>query len=199
MEGRHDTVEWAAGLFEGEGYFTRQVIGRRVYLLAGIEMRDRDVVERFITVMQGNGVLPEERASGPKVIAALRIREKSKNNPKHSDTYVWSTTGNTARIAFGLMRPFLGERRSARGAEIIAEADRVNEALQAPVPCKLCGGPFSRSPHGHNRQFCSSLCHTRWKIEQPGQRERARERQRRYKQRCRDKAALISAENRREK
>lgn len=179
-------IAWAAGLFEGEGFFNRREIGGRVYLGIGIEMRDLDVVTRFVDVLRSNGVASARRASGPQHLSAIRLRPRNKQNPKHSDIYVWTTTGHTARAAYVLMRPHLGERRRSRADAILAEADAITIALAAPRPCRHCGRLFTLNPYGRARQFCSTLCYTRAKIERPGQREAARERDRRYRERKRN-------------
>jgi hypothetical protein len=187
-----EEIAWAAGLFEGEGYFWRSRAGGRVYLGVGIEMRDLDVVERFVQVLGKHGVQRELRKSGPRHPAGIQIRRRQ--NPKHSDSYIWAISGVAAETAFALIRPYLGERRSHRGDEILAEAKAIREeaALEQRV-CKACGSVFSPHALGRTRIFCSKLCYGRWKIRQPGQRERARERSRRYKERQRAKGAMFGS------
>jgi hypothetical protein len=70
-------LAWAAGLFEGEGFLVRRKVGNRVYLQVGIEMRDRDVMERFVAILIAGGVKRTARNCGPKEAACLpRLRPK---------------------------------------------------------------------------------------------------------------------------
>lgn len=178
-----EQIAWAAGLFEGEGFFRRTPVAKRVYLSVGIETRDLDVITAFVTILRAHGVQPEHRTNGPQYQSRILKRERTKKNPNHSDIYRWTTAGHTARHAYELMRPYLGERRRRRADEILAEADATDAAISKPRTCELCGGEFTIVRYGHGRRFCSKTCYHRWKIQQPGQREAARERNRRYKAR----------------
>lgn len=178
-----EQIAWAAGLFEGEGFFRRNPMGKRVYLAIGIETRDLDVITTFVAILRAHGVSPEHRPNGPQFQSRILLRKRRNKNPNHSDIYRWATSGHTGRKAYELMRPYLGERRRARADEILEEADRLDETISQPRRCAECGAEFRVIRYGHNRRFCTKLCYLRWKIKQPGQREAARERQRRYQER----------------
>lgn len=173
-------IAWASGLFEGEGWFRRTPVGKRVYLSIGIETRDLDVITKFVGILRTNGVQPEFRTQ-----SRIIKRERAKKNPNHSDIYRWTTSGHTASHAYSLMRPYLGVRRRAKADAILAEAAELDAAISAPRTCQHCGSSFTIIRYGHSKRFCSQLCYLRWKIEQPGQREATSERNRRYRERKR--------------
>jgi hypothetical protein len=89
---------WAAGLFEGEGW-----IGMNGGTVAiAIHMTDRDVLERFQTVLEGGHI------QGP-----------YDKGPRRRPMYQY-TTGHRdiVRRACQMLLPWLGERRSARVIEL---------------------------------------------------------------------------------
>lgn len=177
-----ESIAWAAGLFEGEGSITRRQTGRRVYLEMCIEMRDRDVVERFVAVVQQNGALPTNGQPA-------QICTRTRNNPLHSDMVSWHTTGHTAERVFLLLRPYLGERRRAKGDSILEEARRVRAVLLRPRICEECGEQFEVNDYGHHKRFCTSLCNSRWYVKQPGRREADRRSGAKYRARLREAAS----------
>ena len=100
-------LAWAAGLLEGEGYFT-WVNG---YPVVGVEMTDRDVVDRFAALFPG--------PRGRKV-----MHRKNKNYTAGSDTprldsYRYEVQGGTAIAIMLTLFPFFGERRRARIKEMV--------------------------------------------------------------------------------
>lgn len=164
-------VAWAAGLFEGEGYFRRAQVGARVYLAIGIEMRDRDVVERFVSILKRHGVTAK---------AQINTRQRSAQNPDHSDMCVWKVTGSAAADAYALMRPWLGQRRRTVADAIVAEGRAARALALAPRPCEHCHQPFLPKKYAAKR-FCSRNCTQAAKMSRPDYRARANERNRRYK------------------
>jgi hypothetical protein len=85
---------WAAGLFEGEGYLYVDVPLKTAQPQIGLNMTDRDVVERFMAAV-GCGT----------------IRIHVPPNPRHSVTYRWRATGWANEAVIALLRPYLGQRR----------------------------------------------------------------------------------------
>jgi hypothetical protein len=94
-----EQLAWAAGLFEGEGWFTRS----SGYPLAAIRSTDRDVIERFRDVMGRGTVDPRNKGPGNKV------------------QWHWQTQGHVNVSRFGeLIGPWLGERRRRQLAAVLA-------------------------------------------------------------------------------
>ena len=184
-------IAWAAGLFEGEGFLVRRPVGRRVYIELGIEMRDLDVVERFVAVLEPH-LKRTNRTAGPQQIASIRTRYRNENNPKHSDTATWKIVGNTAEQAFLLLRPHLGKRRTAKGDQILAEAHALRETLLEPRNCEVCGTAFPMRDYGHSKRFCSSQCSYTARTKKPGY--RASENARKQRHRDKKRAAAILAD-----
>jgi len=155
-----DSPAWAAGLFEGEGFLIRRQIGGRVYLQVGIEMRDVDVLERFVAVLRGAGMKRPQRGSGPKDVARINLIPRHKRNPKHSDIHRWATTGYTAEQAYAILRPWLGVRRREKGDAVIREAilARSDEVLSRS--CVICHRDFVPADYATTAIYCSPKC--RW-------------------------------------
>lgn len=110
-------LAWAAGLFEGEGSFTinRSNGGRYSYPWAVLAMSDRDVVEKFASIMEcGN----------------IQIENRTKRAAHHKTLYRWSAKSRADfEQAASLLEPRLGQRRSE-------QLTRVRE--QASPPRHLC-------------------------------------------------------------
>lgn len=121
-----EEIAWAAGLFEGEGCFTVQRSRRTlvdgtdvVYkaAVARIHMTDRDVVERFYKIV---GV-------GQFWSAGYR-----RGGLGTKPAYEWHvTTLKGFKTVFFMLAPYLGERRTARGLEVIIEVERAKEVRNA--------------------------------------------------------------------
>jgi hypothetical protein len=96
------SVEWAAGLFEGEGSFG---FHNGYYPVAQLGMTDEDVVRGFhATVGVGAVYGPYE-----------------KTNPKWKPCWKWMTTNIHDFHKFAeMIGPFMFSRRSARLAEVLA-------------------------------------------------------------------------------
>lgn len=92
---------WAAGIFEGEGCLYSRP-GRGQATLA-VQMCDRDIVERFATIM-GCG----------------RMGFQASKNPKHRDLWKWvaGRRDDVLRICDRLY-PMMGVRRRAKMDEVL--------------------------------------------------------------------------------
>ena len=89
------SIDWAAGLFEGEGCIVANRPGKRRYELK-LGMTDKDIVSRFA-----------------EVIGLGSITFVPSTNPKHKDQYHWLLTGKSkVRSVLIKLLPFFGERRA---------------------------------------------------------------------------------------
>ena len=90
MPSVEEQLAWAAGLFEGEGWFTTS----SGYPLAAIRSTDRDVIERFRDVMGRGSVWPVYKGEGKK------------------KQWHWQVSGYAGvQRLVDLIGPWLGERR----------------------------------------------------------------------------------------
>jgi hypothetical protein len=96
-------VLWAAGLFEGEGWFTNSRTGTHWYPKAGVQMADEEIIRRFHAVM-GLG-----RVHGP-------YQKGSNRKPQ----WQWQANGREARQVIHRLLPYLGSRRQLRAMEVIS-------------------------------------------------------------------------------
>lgn len=104
MPSVEEQLAWAAGLFEGEGWFT---IGHGVPQ-ACIRSTDRDVIVRFCEIM-GHG----------------HVRMVDKGNPRYKKQWHWGITGFEKVRRFGdLIGPWLGDRRRKQ----------LERVLKSPAP-----------------------------------------------------------------
>lgn len=115
-------VAWAAGLFEGEGCVSssRHPSGKWC-VQARLGMTDEDPVRRFA------GIMGVGRVRGP-------IQSKRPNEKPVYEWYVKNAPGVLAVIT--LLSPWLGQRRSARAAEVakIAETIAPSQADRTACP-----------------------------------------------------------------
>jgi len=102
---RDQAVAWAAGLFEGEGSFVerKKKSTTRTYFSAVLETSDLDVLMLFHDIVEVG------RISGP---YTGRTRKKP--------TWRWAAYGPEGKFAAELLRPFLGQRRTARLDELLS-------------------------------------------------------------------------------
>ena len=102
------TAEWAAGLFEGEGYFYSAQVnqgGRRYsYAAAGLQMTDEGEVRDFHEIV-GVGAV-----HGPY------------HAPNRKPTWKWYTSD--ARPVIRLLEPWLGQRRLVQAINALAADTR---------------------------------------------------------------------------
>ena len=96
-------IAWAAGLFEGEGCIGLNRTNGRSYPQLQINLTDADVIRRFQRIVGGT-------LNGPY------------STQGHKDRWVWAANGLHARRVLATLAPFLGERRTARMAEVLAQA-----------------------------------------------------------------------------
>lgn len=133
-----EDIAWAAGLFEGEGSF---VPLRNDRFLVTIAMIDRDVLERFQSIMGGTLSRTNHRAT--QQVWRLDIRRAD----------------DVLRVA-ELMRPQLGIRRRARLDELVeAFKARIDEATRART-CANCGREFRPrfTANAERQLYCTRLC-----------------------------------------
>lgn len=106
-------IAWAAGLYEGEGCTwvsyrnTRSRIPTASFVAGlSITSTDLDVLTKFDSIISGRG-----RINGPK---------NPGNREGTRPVYQW-TTQSLAEVqrVLRLFQPFMGERRSAKAAEIL--------------------------------------------------------------------------------
>ena len=94
------SIEWAAGLFEGEGWLCRN--GRYSWEL-GIEMTDKDVIEEFYRVM-GKGTVHLDYNKPYRIkLGRTKLLHKWRSGPREE--------------LYGLIQrlyPYLGERRRSK-------------------------------------------------------------------------------------
>ena len=95
---REAQIAWAAGLFEGEGYFSI-ANRRRKDITMGLAMADKDVVERFVAIM-GVGTLRQRMK--PNVLWRWDVYKKS-----------------DVETAINLLMPYFGDRRRAKAQEML--------------------------------------------------------------------------------
>lgn len=110
-------VAWAAGLFEGEGYISsKRTKGYAIAL--GLKMTDRDVVDRFGSVVGVGAVRgPYNNCNGVKPV------------------YVWQT-GKFVDVfsTLKLFWPYLGERRRVKTLESLTDyyMHKQSKSLKSP-------------------------------------------------------------------
>lgn len=175
MRTKRERIAWAGGLFEGEGWLIQHQSGRQSYMSAGIEMTDRETLERFAQMMAEHGIDRE-------------LGTRWRGNPKHKRQYDWKVTGARAVQVFLLLRPYLGTRRREKGDALVDAHNRRIEELTKPRVCPGCGETFRpKSVYAHRAVACSDRCRARIKRSTPEGRAAANERSRRYKERQRRK------------
>lgn len=97
----NDSMEWLAGIVEGEGCFTMTTAYGRIQPRFCLVMTDEDIVRRAYEVVG---------------VGNVTFGERQGDNRK--DVWRWIVCGYKA-IALGLsLYPYLGQRRRARIAEI---------------------------------------------------------------------------------
>jgi hypothetical protein len=102
------SIEWAAGLFEGEGSITCNKISKRknsIRVTVQLTTCDKDVLERFVDII-GKGKL-----MGP--YTGQRENNKEK--------YVWYVQNQADCLyVIGQLYPHLGQRRKEKADEMIS-------------------------------------------------------------------------------
>lgn len=133
------SVDWLAGLLEGEGTFMAKA--RSSWVAISIEMCDRETVARAATMLRATRVTrgPDRAARGWK------------------PTYRAKVSGNRARPWLTALRPLMGSRR---GAAIDAALDSWSPVRLVPAPT-ACMVRLCVRPHRSR-----GLCHAhymRWR------------------------------------
>jgi hypothetical protein len=104
-------LTWAAGLFEGEGYIC--IAGKAGHggyknnsWRIGIEMTDKDIVERFANIFD----------------LQVKFKPRAHKNPKWKDLYVAqvSRQAKVKEIVDALL-PYMGERRRLKMEEFLGD------------------------------------------------------------------------------
>jgi len=105
------SVEWAAGLFEGEGCITVQAkplrSGIRAYPALSLNMTDEEPVRWFAEVFEGLGA----HVYGP-------YQDSSNRNKKPQ--WAWRACGAKCLPIMALLFEHLGPRRQARWLEVLS-------------------------------------------------------------------------------
>ena len=117
-------IAWAAGFFEGEGYFSPNVRqlkdGPRVYPTVGLKNTDREMLERFHRIVGVGFIRPD--AVG-----------EQKRSAHHKDSWRWRATSRTeAEYVLHLLKPWLSPRRLARAAEIFDDRGDLKSTERCP-------------------------------------------------------------------
>lgn len=94
------SIEWAAGLFEGEGSIV--VRPERNSIQLTVYSTDRDVLEMFLEAVEVGSI------KGPR-----------KREP-HKDMWEWHAYSTNARLVLEALLPHLGTRRLAKATEALA-------------------------------------------------------------------------------
>lgn len=104
-----DSVDWAAGLFEGEGTIVVKPYGEGTVSLQ-LASIDKDTVDRFQAVMGGKVYGPY----GP-------------YQPRRKPHWRWDANGKEAGRVLKVLAPRLGMRRGAKAQEALARLGFTNE------------------------------------------------------------------------
>lgn len=129
------TVEWVAGLLEGEGSFLRKSRGGWVRI--SLEMCDRETVSRAAAALGANGISRSDRGA-----------ERAWRS-----TYIASLNGNQALPWMRALRPLMGRRRRCA----------IDRALASWSPVRLVPAPRGCVVPDCDRSHRSrGLCHTHY-------------------------------------
>jgi hypothetical protein len=136
-------IAWLAGLLEGEGCFGVKgpnPSNAHRYPYVVVRMTDRDVVERVATLMGGNVV--------------TRSHTPSMRSRGEQPIYRYWLVGSRALHVMRLLRPWMGERRTAKVDALLAEFPTLG---QPQTHCKR-GHRLVLRPNG-SRRYCR-ICNT---------------------------------------
>jgi LAGLIDADG-like domain len=129
-----EEIAWAAGLFEGEGCFSRS--RNRGQVIACISMADRDVMERFA-----------------KIIGRGRLRKVLPRQPHHKPIYRLDLAGyDNLRYLYRLFEPWLGERRKQKVEWILAQQPPPLVRRNVPPSCGLTTPNSGSGAVSHERK-----------------------------------------------
>ena len=105
----HD-IAWAAGLFEGEGYISKERVGGKSSHRLAINLTDKDVLEKFVSVV-GFGSVRELHN---------QLLDKKVKEGKWKPCFVWEINNKkeTRRI-LDMFLPYFGDRRAHRAMNML--------------------------------------------------------------------------------
>jgi len=116
MSKTNKTIEWFAGLFEGEGTIYRNDKKRHLFMTVG--MTDGDVIRNICTVT-GVGKVYERKFDG---------------NPNHKITYAWTLSRRNDLIELAnKILPYMGERRTLSIKKVIKGLSKLPEKRNLKV------------------------------------------------------------------
>lgn len=122
-------IAWAAGLFEGEGWFT---YGRPNSVAAGLNMTDFEAVERFHAIVGVGRTKPKSRGKNP--------------SSHWKPGLLWLVTDRAGvQHVLETLRPWLGPRRVARGEEVLRLQAEFTEASKRERDA-VCANGHRRTP-----------------------------------------------------
>ena len=102
------TIEWASGLFEGEGCITKIKSTNRWHL--EIEMSDLDVIQDFHTIMG----------------LTTKITHRPARKEGHKPTFMSQTRSQaTVKRVLELLLPYFGQRRAYQALNCLDELDNI--------------------------------------------------------------------------
>lgn len=139
---------WAVGLFEGEGCISPVKTRSSVSIRLTLASTDEDVVRRFALAATGNTC----QINGPHIRGA-----------HYKPFWKWEKAGIQAETFLKRAVPFLGERRTARALEVLAQRDQALAERTAPRICPGCNREFLPLATEHTlrtkpRIYCSDQC-----------------------------------------
>jgi hypothetical protein len=134
------TVQWLAGLLEGEGTFTAKA-GRGSWVTISVEMCDRATVARVAAMLGATAIW----------------RDAGDVERGWQPTYITKVSGNRARPWMATVRPLMGNRRQAAIDRALASWTPVR-LWPAPAACVVsdCGRPHRARGlcHAHYMRWC---------------------------------------------
>jgi len=102
---RNNSIEWAAGLFEGEGSIYMNTVngGKSSYPRIAIAMTDEDVIRRF-----------------GEVVGITHYTLRKDNTPNRKPAWEWRTGVREEVIRIlSMMLPYFGNRRAYKALNIL--------------------------------------------------------------------------------
>ena len=106
---RYTDIVWAAGLFEGEGYICPDK-RRNCYWTLGIEMTDKDVLDRYANVIGSDLLRPR----------------KTIQKTQHKQSWIVVTTKRSEVLRIlKMFLPHFGKRRAEKAIEAINHLNEI--------------------------------------------------------------------------
>lgn len=129
-----ESVIWAAGLFEGEGWISIQGYCPSM----GIQMSDKDILEKFAQAIGGGPIYYRK----PKVYSYEVVKTRK-------EQWAWRVVGfQNVQAVIAYLWPWLGARRRSRAKEVLqlAQLGQIHGGT-------LQGQKTSKAEHGTVRKF----------------------------------------------